>query len=158
MRSKSTARRSCGCSPDAVGVKLADLPHLLKEAPAACALLFTIASGDRRDGTRVRRLPFGRVLAETHRSGGRRNGTATRWYLRRGKRREIEYVDGERHGRATAWYPNGRKRYVGQFVRDAQTGEWFYFKIDGKLDGVRTGMYENGLRYAAMKGFNDWNA
>ena len=141
-----------------MGVKLADLPHLLREAPAACALLLTIASGDRRDGLRVRKLPFGRVLAETRYAGGRRQGKATRWFLRGGVRRELEFADGVRHGRATAWYASGRKRYVGNFARGAQTGEWFYFKPDGKLDGVRTGMYENGLRYAAMKGFNDWNA
>lgn len=73
------------------------------------------------------------------------------------KRRERTYVDGRLHGRCTAWYRNGKKRWVGEFKHGAQTGEWFYFRRDGKLDGRRTGVYENGLRFAAMKGFNDWN-
>jgi antitoxin component YwqK of YwqJK toxin-antitoxin module len=90
--------------------------------------------GGRRTGTWTRSLPGGRKLSETIYAAGRRDGTETRWYL------------------------SGRKRYVGQWRSGAKTGEWFYFHRDGKLDGRRTGKYENGLRFAALKGFNDWNA
>jgi antitoxin component YwqK of YwqJK toxin-antitoxin module len=139
-------------------VRLADCIASLAELAAACALCIAWPSGDAQDGVRVRKLPLGRVLAETSYRDGRRHGRATRFWLSGGKRRECEYRNGVREGRATAWYRNGLKRYVGEYKNGAQTGEWFYFKRDGKLDGPRTGMYENGLRYAAMKGFNDWNA
>jgi antitoxin component YwqK of YwqJK toxin-antitoxin module len=135
-----------------------DLVHLALEADAALLASLAFGSGDRREGIWKKRLPFGPLIAQTHYRAGRRHGTRTCWYLDGKKRREVEYADGVKHGRATAWYRKGNKRYVGHFVHGSQTGEWFYFRPDGKLDGVRTGMYEDGLRYAAMKGFNDWNA
>lgn len=87
-----------------------------------------------RTGTWIRALPGGRKLSETSYSNGRKHGPATRWYL------------------------SGRKRCVGHWHNGEMTGEWFYFRRDGKLDGQRTGKYEKGLRFAALKGFNDWNA
>jgi hypothetical protein len=96
------------------------------------------AHGERLDGRRhglwTRRLPNGRRLTETH------------------------YVHGQRHGTDTRWYLSGRKQYVGEWLEGRKTGEWFYFRRNGKLDGPRTGKYENGLRFSALKGFNDWNA
>ena len=112
-------------------------PWIATPLEAVLGLLLP-SRGERLDGARhgpwVRSLPGGRRLSE------------------------VEYERGLRHGRATRWYLDGRKRYVGHYVRGKKTGEWFYFRRDGKLDGARTGQYENGLRFAALKGFNDWNA
>ena len=88
----------------------------------------------RRHGVWMQVLPGGRPLSET------------------------TWERGVRHGRATRWYLSGRKRWVGEWRQGEKTGEWFYFHRDGKIDGPRTGKYEKGLRFAALKGFNDWNA
>ncbi len=92
------------------------------------------------------------------REDGRRNGVWTRTLPGGRKLTEVAYQRGVCHGTATRWYLSGRKRYVGQWTDGEKTGEWFYFRRDGKLDGARTGKYERGLRFAALKGFNDWNA
>lgn len=114
------------------------LPSWLAAPLEACLIALVPARGERVDGRRQgvwkRALPGGRKLDE------------------------VTYERGARHGPATRWYLSGRKRYVGEWTRGKQTGEWFYFRRDGKLDGPRTGRYEDGLRFAALKGFNDWNA
>jgi hypothetical protein len=117
-------------------------PHRLPAwiaAPLEALLALVVpARGPRVDGRRhglwVQRLPRGRKLSET------------RW------------VEGLRHGQARRWYLSGLTRSVGEWTHGERTGEWFYFHRDGKLDGTRTGQYEKGLRFAALKGFNDWNA
>jgi hypothetical protein len=137
-------------------VELADLWYSLLEADAALLACCALPRAGERPEVRVRAV-LGRVLVETTREA---DGVVrrVRYYVDGKKRRELLLVDGKRHGRATAWYRDGKKRWVGEFRAGAQTGEWFYFRRNGKLDGRRTGVYENGLRFAAMKGFNDWNA
>ena len=98
------------------------------------------------------------VRARGPREAGRRAGTWTRTLPDGRKLSETSYVAGLRDGTETRWYLSGRKRFVGQWRSGEQTGEWFYFHRNGKLDGRRTGKYEKGLRFAALKGFNDWNA
>lgn len=121
-------------------------------------LPLTIRRGARAKGSIERRLPFGTTLFRGAFAGGKRHGTSTWYFVGGAKRREAEYVDGRAHGRTTAWYRDGRKRYVGEYREGRQSGEWFFFRRDGKLDGRRTGVYDDGLRFGAMKGFNDWNA
>ncbi|MCE9594186.1 MAG: hypothetical protein K8S98_08330 [Planctomycetes bacterium] len=137
--------------------ELRDVWYSLLEADAALLACCALPRAGERPEVRVRKLPFGRTLVETTREA---NGVVrcVRYFLDGRKRRELLLVDGRAHGRATAWYRDGKKRWVGEFRAGAQTGEWFFFHRTGKLDGRRTGVYENGLRFAAMKGFNDWNA
>ncbi len=138
-------------------IELADVRHALGELDAALLALFAFPVAGASPDVRARKLPFGPVLVSTTReSDGRVR--RTHFWLDGSKRRERVYAHGRLHGRSTAWYRNGKKRWVGEFKDGAQSGEWFYFRRDGKLDGRRTGVYENGLRFAAMKGFNDWNA
>lgn len=85
----------------------------------------------RRDGTWVQALPGGRRLRERH------------------------YSAGVREGRAAAWYLAGGKRYLGEWHGGEKTGEWYYFRRDGRIDVRRTGKYERGLRFSTLPGFND---
>ncbi|MBI5433936.1 MAG: hypothetical protein HZA52_13980 [Planctomycetes bacterium] len=150
-------------------IELADVRHALGELDAVLLALLALpvavagagtgsgTGADANPDSRARKLPFGPVLVLTTReSDGRVR--RTHFWLDGSKRRERLYERGRLHGRSTAWYRNGKKRWVGEFKDGAQSGEWFYFRRDGKLDGRRTGVYEDGLRFAAMKGFNDWNA
>ena len=93
------------------------------------------ARGERRDGLRegrwVQPLPGGKLLSEVHYARGRRHGTETRWYL------------------------GGLRRHRGEWRDGEQTGEWYFFRRDGGLDPLRTGVYERGLRYSTIPGFND---
>ncbi len=139
-------------------VGFAELRAWLADADSNLARLVSPRRTDRATGIRTRKFLFGCVLEASETSNGRLHGKSTRFRFNGSKLAELEFRDGVLHGRATAWYRTGKKRHVGEFREGAQTGEWFYFKRDGKLDGVRTGVYENGLRFAAMKGFNDWNA
>jgi hypothetical protein len=138
-------------------IELADLWNALGELDARLAAACALPARSDDASKRSRKLPFGPVLVESTRG---EDGSVLRsdFWLDGKPRLERRFVDGRLHGRAIAWYRDGRRRWVGQFVRGAQTGEWFYFRRDGKLDGRRTGVYENGLRFAALKGFNDWNA
>jgi len=101
---------------------------------------------------------LGLIPSRGERDGGLRTGVWTRTLPGGRKLSETTFERGARHGAETRWYLSGRKRCVGQWRHGEQTGEWFFFHRDGKLDGRRTGKYENGLRFAALKGFNDWNA
>lgn len=87
----------------------------------------------RRDGVWARRTPGGRTLLET------------------------TWANGERHGPTTRYYLSGRKHYSGEWRAGKQSGEWFFFRRDGRMDPVRTGSYSDGLRFSGIKGFNDWN-
>jgi antitoxin component YwqK of YwqJK toxin-antitoxin module len=98
------------------------------------------------------------IPARGPREAGRRTGVWSRMLSGGRRLSETTFERGLRHGVDTRWYLSGRKRFVGQWRSGEKTGEWFYFHRNGKLDGRRTGKYEKGLRFAALKGFNDWNA
>lgn len=97
----------------------------------ACAPWRGARAEGRRDGLWVQALPGGRPL------------------------RERRYRAGVRDGRASAWYLHGGRRYLGEWRDGEKTGEWYYFRRDGRIDVRRTGKYERGLRYATLPGFND---
>ena len=86
-----------------------------------------------RQGRWVRRTPGGRTLLETTWSSDVQHGPTTRYYL------------------------SGRKHYSGEWKGGRKSGEWYYFRRDGRLDTRRTGVYSDGLRFSGIKGFNDWN-
>jgi hypothetical protein len=87
----------------------------------------------KRQGRWVRRTPGGRTLLETTWSCDVPHGPTTRYYL------------------------SGRKHYSGEWKDGRKSGEWYYFRRDGRLDVRRTGVYSDGLRFSGIKGFNDWN-
>jgi antitoxin component YwqK of YwqJK toxin-antitoxin module len=122
--------------------------RLLEEAPWREGL---------REGTYRAWFVRGSPRCEAQFERGLLHGVFRAWYRDGAPREESHYRQGRLHGRSTVYFRGGAKRAVGEFVDGKRTGEWFYFLADGRLDARRTGMYADGLRFSALRGFNDWN-